>query len=87
LALALGKPVVALETAVADALAGPAAYLVPTQASTQALARALGAALITVLMEESIADSLEQAARKRSAGWKSDLTEQLGVIYQALLSL
>jgi glycosyltransferase involved in cell wall biosynthesis len=86
-ALALGKPVVALETAVADALAGPAAYLVPTQASTQALERALGAALITVLMEESIADSLEQAARERSAGWKSGLPEQLGVIYQALLSL
>lgn len=63
-ALACGKPVVAAESELAGALVGPAAYLAPAGEP-----RALGAALITVVVEEEVANRLSQAARQRAAAW------------------
>jgi len=66
LALACGKPLVAGENAMTDAIAGPAAYLVDKED-----ARALGAALVTVAVEEQVAESLSAAAFQRSENWIS----------------
>jgi glycosyltransferase involved in cell wall biosynthesis len=66
LALACGKPLVASESLFTDAITGPAAYLVD-----EGDARALGAALVTVIVEEQVAESLSAAAIKRSANWLS----------------
>jgi Glycosyl transferases group 1 len=66
-ALTWGKPVVACESAEADALLGPAAYLAPKDA-----ARQLGAALITVIVEEGVAEQLSKAALQRAIGWRLD---------------
>jgi hypothetical protein len=86
LGLACGRPLVGLETPLADALVGPAAYLVSGGADDSAQNRALGAALITVIVEESVAEGLEQAARQRSAGWGAqDFQQALDSAYQALL--
>ena len=65
LGLACARPVVARETLLADALTGPAAYLVAGASDS----RTLGAALITVVVEESVAGRLEAAARQRVANW------------------
>jgi glycosyltransferase involved in cell wall biosynthesis len=72
LALACGKPVVALESEGAAALMGPAGYLISAQQPYPAICRALGAALISVVVEESLADALSQAARERAAPWQLD---------------
>ena len=75
-ALACTRPIVAIETPASNALVGPAAYLVPPQA------RSLGAALISVLVEESLAERLVQAASKRAAAWdKTAFTQALARIY------
>lgn len=63
-ALACGKPVVAADSPLADALVGPAAYLLP-----DGDARSFGAALITTIVEETVAERLSKAARERAAGW------------------
>ena len=73
LALACGKPVVALESERAAALVGPAGYLVPANADYPAMSRALGAALITVVVEESLAEKLAEAAGRQAASWQFDL--------------
>jgi glycosyltransferase involved in cell wall biosynthesis len=86
LALACGRPLVGWETPLADALVGPAAYLVPGEPEDAALNRALGAALITVIVEESVAMKLEEAARQRSAAWGTqDFRARLDAAYQDLL--
>lgn len=63
--LVLGKPVVAMDSPLAGLLCGPAAYLVDGEN-----ARTLSAALITVVVEDSLRDSLEQAARRRAGQWQ-----------------
>jgi hypothetical protein len=79
-ALASCRPVVALKTGLAEALVGPAAYLVDERDT-----RAMGAALITISTEESIAISLSQAARERSLRWDSThFQEKLTTTYQNL---
>jgi hypothetical protein len=84
--LACGRPLVGLETALADSLVGPAAYLVPAGVEDQAQDRALGAALITVIVEESVSKSLEEAARQRSMAWGGrDFQQALDSAYQSLL--
>lgn len=78
-ALASGKPVVAAESALSDAMAGPAAYLAPESES-----RALGAALITTIVEENVAEQLRTAARERTAGWRSEaFSLALGDVYRS----
>lgn len=80
LALATARPLVAGETALADALVGPAAYLA---ALTQP--RALGAALITLVVETELAERLSIAARQRAARWEAlTFREGLWKVYCAL---
>ena len=77
LAMACGKPLVASETALIGAIVGPAAYL-----ALPGDARSLGAALVTVIVEEQVAESLSAAASQRSAKWRvSEFSEQLEKIY------
>jgi glycosyltransferase involved in cell wall biosynthesis len=79
-ALASGRPVVAAKTNLAEALVGPAAYLIDEQNT-----RAMGAALITIVVEENVAESLSQAARERTLNWDPALfQEQLMLIYRTL---
>ncbi len=81
LALAGGKPLVASENSITDAIAGPAAYL-----ASEGDDRALGAALVTVVVEEQVAESLSAAAFQRSANWTSPgFGEQLLVRYRKVL--
>jgi hypothetical protein len=81
-ALACGKPVVGVESQLADAFFGPAAYLAPPGE-----ARRLGAALITVVVEKAVAEQLAGAARQRAAGWQAgDYGAKLWEAYQAVLS-
>ena len=81
LALACGKPLVASENSITDAIAGPAAYLAPAGD-----ARALGAALVTVIVEEQVAESLSAAALQRAQNWDSAIFgQQLLKIYRRLL--
>ena len=81
-ALACGRPVIALEEPRSAALAGPAAYLAPGHSD----GRALGGALVTVLVEENVAESLVQAAVQRALGWQGDeFAQALGEAYTALI--
>jgi glycosyltransferase involved in cell wall biosynthesis len=64
-ALAAEVPVVACDSALADALVGPAGYLAPSSEP-----RALGAALVTVIIEEKVAAQLRAAAHQRAANWQ-----------------
>jgi glycosyltransferase involved in cell wall biosynthesis len=80
-ALASGKPVVSIEGKRANAMVGPAAYLVPPGDS-----RALAAALITVVVEETVAENLAEQAIRRAARWQSpDFKHALVTIYEKLL--
>lgn len=65
-ALASGRPVAAIDSPWMDSIVGPAAYLVPEED-----ARSLGAALITIAVEEDVAELLSQAALQRTIGWNS----------------
>ena len=64
MALTSGTPVVSIEDRRTDALVGPAAYLAQIDDT-----RALGAALITVLVEEGVAEQLSKAGRERTSSW------------------
>jgi glycosyltransferase involved in cell wall biosynthesis len=66
-ALACGKPVVASATPWSEAVAGPAAYLAPADDP-----RLLGAALITICVEEALAQGLSQAALARAQAWSPE---------------
>jgi glycosyltransferase involved in cell wall biosynthesis len=81
-ALACGKPVAAAEGDLTSTLVGPAAYLAPIDDP-----RALGAALITVVVEEEVAEYLSKAACQRASEWKLEsFGERLGVLYEGLRS-
>jgi glycosyltransferase involved in cell wall biosynthesis len=64
LALAAGRPIVGVEAPAVSGIVGPAAYLVPA-----ADARKQGAAMLTVLVEESLADHLASSALQRAGDW------------------
>jgi glycosyltransferase involved in cell wall biosynthesis len=82
LALFYGRPLVAVEEPLMSALTGPAAYLAPEGDS-----RALGAALLTVIVEEQVAESLGEAGRQRSVVWDThSFGEALFAAYQAVIS-
>lgn len=82
LALACGRPLVASENSITDAIAGPAAYLAP-----EGDARALGAALVTVIVEEQVAESLSAAALQRVKNWRSPrYAQQLLQVYSRVLT-
>ncbi len=81
LALRMEKPLVAAESALADALAGAGGYLLPEWDK-----RALGAALITVIVEEGVAESLSQAGKQRVAAWdQRNFHQALADAYQTIL--
>ncbi len=81
-ALASGCPLAAEETGWSDARVGPAGYLVPPGDP-----RALGAALLTLLVEEPVAESLRQAAHQRAAAWRRDaFTAGLAEVYEKAAS-
>ena len=76
-ALACGRPVVACGDPLTAALVGPAAYL-----AAPGDGRALGAALITVVVEDALAEQLSAAALQRSAAWRGgDFASALVKIY------
>lgn len=81
LALAFGKTIVAFNDPQTEALVGAAAFLVAPDDL-----RAFGAALISVVVDEKVTYSLEEAASKRSALWNEDeFKKRLAEIYQQLL--
>jgi glycosyltransferase involved in cell wall biosynthesis len=83
LALASGKPLVAIENPQTAAITGPAAYLAEGKD-----ARALGAALVTVVVDEDVAGSLSAAARTRVQDWvDQQFGEQLTAIYRDVCGL
>ena len=76
-AIACAKPFVGLETAVSNAIAGPAAYFAPADDP-----RRLGAALITVIVRDDIRKQLIDHTRHRAASWDHDaLNNQLEKMY------
>jgi glycosyltransferase involved in cell wall biosynthesis len=80
-ALAAGKPVVGIEERATAALLGPAGYLIP-----QDDLRRLGAAVITVIVEEQVAESLSQAAIQRASNWqKQAFVNRLAQVYSRVL--
>jgi len=81
MALASGLAVVAIEEPLTDATVGPAAYL-----AAQDDRRHLAAALITVIVEEEVAQHLSQAGRERAAPW-SDSAFRSGLleVYQTFV--
>jgi len=82
LALASGTPVASFESELMNALVGPTAYLVP-----HGDARLLGAALITILVDEGVAQKLAQAGRQRAATWSLPaFAAGLAQVYQDLLT-
>ncbi len=82
MALVAGKPLVAIENPLTSALVGPAAYLIDENNP-----RGLGAALITVIVEEGVAERLSQAAKERAESWDEDYFQQkLLETYQIILS-
>jgi glycosyltransferase involved in cell wall biosynthesis len=90
LAMACHKPVVALATPWSDALVGPAGYLVEA-GEEQSTSRLLGAGLITVIVEEKVAESLAEQAAQRAAAWSSDeqtgrFTRHLAEVYSSLVA-
>ena len=81
LALRCGKPLVAAASPLVEALVGPAAYLAPAEEL-----RLLGAGLITVIIEESVAQKLSEQGNERAAGWESSsFQDDLYAAYQAVL--
>ncbi|HUF40069.1 MAG TPA: glycosyltransferase [Anaerolineales bacterium] len=77
LGLACGVPVVAQETAVSDAIAGPAAYLVPGGDP-----RGTGSALIAVIIKDELRKQLRDAAQERVKSWSLQrFKEGLAEIY------
>lgn len=80
-ALACGKPLVAEESILADALVGPAGYLFkPTEI------RQMGGALLAIVVNEDIAGTLSKAAAQQIANWKTNLfQERLRSAYEQVL--
>ncbi len=67
LALAWGVPVVACEEPETVAQVGAAAYLAPCEAL-----RDLAAALVTVVVEDEVAEALRQSGHSRAAEWSAE---------------
>ena len=81
-ALACGKPVIAEQDALAEALVGPAGYLFSEQD-----ARKMGAALLTVVVNEDVANNLRKAALAQAAGWHMEtFQERLKEAYRQVMS-
>ena len=87
MALACGGPVVAVDGPWSDALVGPSAYLVSASGQEHEICRSLAGALITVVVEEQLAQELVSAARLRATAWRiEDYRRQLLKMYQQVIS-
>lgn len=83
LAMASGKPLVAIENEITGAITGPAAYL-----AEEHDARALGAALVTMVVEEDLASTLSDAAYQRTQNWRSqEFGAHLSALYHSLVRM
>ena len=71
LALFFNKPIVALENRWSDQRLGPAAYLIQQGDSLKTTSRLLGAALVTVIVEDDVADRLAKQAGMCSSSWRA----------------
>ncbi len=81
-ALACGRPVVAAENRLLEAMVGPAAYLAPAGDE-----RALGAAVITVVVEQEVSERLSEGAKQRAATWdQKAFSQALLTAYQSICS-
>jgi hypothetical protein len=88
LALACARPVVGLETQLNDKILGPAGYLVPDSPNATKRNRGLGAALISVIVEERLAERMIEVARKRSEAYKiTRFSQSLGEAYRSLAGI
>lgn len=88
LALACGRPVVGIESERSAALVGPAAYLARPGDSYAAGRRALGGALLTVIVEEPVAEALALAGLERAQAWGSEAFRvALGELYRSLIGV
>ena len=80
--LACGRPIAAEETEWNALRAGPAAYLTPPDDS-----RMLGAAVITLAIEEPVAEGLSQAALKRAETLRAkSFAARLVAVYREVLA-
>jgi hypothetical protein len=87
MALACGGPVVAVEDPWSDALVGPSAYLVSASGQEHEICRSLAGALITVVVEEQLAQELVSAARLQAAAWRiEDYRRKMLGVYQQVTS-
>jgi glycosyltransferase involved in cell wall biosynthesis len=85
-AIACAKPVVGLETPLNDKILGPAGFLVRDSGYETERNRALGAGLISVIVEEELAQKLTEAARKRSEAYNLiRFSHALGGAYRSLI--
>lgn len=76
-ALACGRPIAGVETPWSDARVGPAGYLTPASDP-----RALGAAVLTLIVEEEMAERLGNAASQRANRWQGlAFHQKLGEVY------
>jgi glycosyltransferase involved in cell wall biosynthesis len=81
LALAAGKSMVGIKNAANDKLLGPAAYLVE-----KGDLRSFGAAMITIVVDESVWEKMEESANHHSAKWDArSFSDQLEKIYTSLI--
>lgn len=81
-AMVYGKPIVAMKSPMADAMVGAGAFLVDAENT-----RAMGAALITVVVNDEVAEKLSQAGRERAMNWVgATFGDKLSDIYLAALS-
>lgn len=86
LALASGKPLIGLETRLLSAMVGPAGYLIPGKADDEQTCRELGAALISVCIEDALAEHLSNSALQRTMGWDDvNYTQALAEVYNKLV--
>jgi glycosyltransferase involved in cell wall biosynthesis len=83
--LACARPLVGLESPLSDAILGPAGYLVKASEADSGQNRALGAALLTVIVEQGLAEALSQAALRQSVSYSFErFSSELGETYRLL---
>lgn len=87
LALASGKPLVCWETHLTDALAGPAGFLISKRDDEIQTVRDLGAALISVSVDDQLAESLSQSTLDRVKAWDAvAFSQALSMLYAGLIA-
>lgn len=82
-ALASGTPIVGVEDKLINEIIGPAAYLVKLDTNQADTIRRLGAAIITIIIENPIAESLSQSGVIQAEKWTPEkFADELSKIYR-----